>query len=188
MSTALVKQLRERTGAGIMECKRALDESDGNLDKASEILRAQGMAKADKKVGRAARQGVIEAYIHAGGRIGSLVELNCETDFVARTPDFKTLAHEIALQVAAMDVRYIHKDEVPAEALSAGAEEFGDEKRFLETHVLLHQPFIKEPKRNIDQLVRDAIGKLGENIVVRRAVRFEVGATSDAGSDEPADA
>jgi elongation factor Ts len=190
MSAALVKQLRERTGAGIMECKRALDEANGNLDKAADLLRTQGMAKAEKKVGRAARQGLIDSYIHAGGRIGSLVELNCETDFVARTPDFKALAHDIAMQVAAMDVRFIHKDEVPADALTAGAEEFGDEKRFLETHVLLHQPFIKEPKRNIDQLVRDAIGKLGENIVVRRAVRFEVGALSGdaAAESESADA
>jgi elongation factor Ts len=172
-----------------MECKRALDDANGNLDKAAELLRTQGMAKADKKMGRAARQGLVDAYIHAGGRIGSLVELNCETDFVARTADFKALAHDIAMQVAAMDVRFIHKDEVPADALAAGAAEFGDEKRFLETHVLLHQPFIKEPKRSIDQLVRDAIGKLGENIVVRRAVRFEVGATvGDAESDESADA
>ena len=134
MSTALVKQLRERTGAGIMECKRALDDANGNLDKAAELLRTQGMAKAEKKVGRAARQGLIDSYIHPGGRIGSLVELNCETDFVARTPDFKALAHDIALQVAAMDVRFIHNDEVPADALAAGVEEFGDEKRFLETH------------------------------------------------------
>jgi elongation factor Ts len=178
MSTALVKELRERTGAGIMECKRALDEANGNLDKAAEILRQQGMAKAEKKVGRAARQGLIDAYIHAGGRIGAMVELNCETDFVARTDDFKTLAHEIALQVAATDVRYISRAEVPADALAAGASEYGDEKRYLEAHVLLEQPFIKDPKRTIDQLVRDAIGKLGENVVVRRAARFEVGATA----------
>ena len=188
MSTQLVKQLRQRTGAGIMECKRALDEAGGNLDKASELLRQQGLAKAEKKVGRQARQGLIDAYIHAGGRIGSLVELNCETDFVARTDDFKALAHEIALQVAATDARFIAREELSDADLAAGAAETGDEKQFLQQHVLLEQPYIKDPKRTVNDLVRDAIAKLGENIVVRRAVRFEVGATVNEVVDEAVEA
>jgi elongation factor Ts len=176
MSASLVKELRDRTGAGIMECKRALEEAGGDLVKAAEILRQQGIAKAEKKVGRVARQGLVDAYIHAGGRIGAMIEINCETDFVARTQDFRDLAHDIALQVAAMDARYVSANEVPAEALEAGIVEYGDEKRFLEATVLLEQPFIKDPRRSIDQLVRDAIAKLGENIVVRRFSRFELGA------------
>lgn len=183
MSTANIKKLREMTGAGIMDCKRALDESNGNLDRAAEILRVQGIAKAEKKVGRAARQGLVDSYIHAGGRIGALVELNCETDFVARTPDFRALAHDIAMQVAAMGASYISVEDVPVDALAAGAKEHGDEKRFLESEVLLQQAFIKDSKRTIDQLVRDAIGKLGENIIIRRAMRYEVGETSDAGDE-----
>jgi len=184
MSTALVKELREQTGAGIMECKRALDETSGDLTKAAELLRQQGIAKAEKKVGRAASQGLIEAYIHPGGRIGSMIELNCETDFVARTQDFRDLAHDIAMQVAAMDARYVTADEIAPAERQAGIQQHGDEKRFLETSVLMEQPFIKDPRRTINQLVRDAMAKLGENIVVRRAVRFELGTT---GSDSAGD-
>jgi len=182
VSTTLVKQLRDLTGAGVMDCKRALDETGGDIQKASEILRQQGIAKAEKKVGRTARMGLVEAYIHPGGRIGSMVEVNCETDFVARTPDFQALAHDLALQVVAMDPRFVTAEEISDDAREQGIAEFGDEKRFLEASVLMMQPFIKDPKRTMGELVRDAMAKLGENVVVRRAVRYELGATS---GDEP---
>lgn len=175
MSTELVKELRQLTGAGVMDCKRALDEAGGNLAKASEILRQQGLAKAEKKMGREAGQGIIHTYIHAGGRIGAMIELNCETDFVARTDDFKNLAHDLAMQAAAVPPRFVNADEVSDEARQAGIAEFGDEKRFLEASVFLSQPFIKEPRRSIEDVVRDAIARVGENIVVRRVARFEVG-------------
>lgn len=183
MSATLVKTLRERTGAGIMECKRALDEADGNLDKAAELLRQQGMAKAGKKAGRDARQGLIDTYIHTGGRIASMIELSCETDFVARTDDFRQLAHDVAMQVVATNPKYIVREEIPAAELDAGIAEMGGEKHFLEATVLLSQPFVKDPRRTMGELVQEAIGKLGENIVVRRAVRFEVGETSSDATD-----
>lgn len=176
-STALVKQLRERTGAGIMECKRALEDSGGDIEKAVAILRQQGLSKADKKSGRDARQGIVDTYIHTGGRIAAMVELNCETDFVARTDDFKQLARELAMQVAAMRPGYIAADDVPADAREAGASEYGDEKRYLQEVALLSQAYIKDSRRSMDDLVREAIGKLGENIIVRRIARFEVGET-----------
>src|SRR5918995_1255885 len=151
-----VKELRERSGAGIMECKRALEQVEGDIARAIDLLKQQGLAKADKKTGRAASQGLIEPYIHGAGRIGSIVEVNCETDFVARTPEFRELAHDLAMQVAA-------------------------------AVVLLEQPFIKDPKLTIRDLVRERIGKLGENIVVRRFARFEVGAgTSEVPEEERA--
>lgn len=180
MSTEMVKELRQLTGAGIMDCKRALDEAGGNIQKASELLRQQGLAKAEKKAGREAGQGLIHAYIHAGGRIGALIELNCETDFVARTDDFRSLAHDLAMQAAAIPPRFVTVDEVSAKEREEGAAEFGDEKQFLETAVFMAQPFIKEPRRSIDDVVRDAIAKVGENIVVRRVARFEVGEASGA--------
>ena len=180
MSTAMVKELRQLTGAGIMDCKRALEEAGGNLEKATEILRKQGLAKAEKKMGREAGHGLIHSYIHAGGRIGAMIELNCETDFVARTDDFRSLAHDLAMQAAAVPPRFTTLDEVSDEARAAGIAEFGDEKRFLETAVFMAQPFIKEPRRSIDDVVRDAISKVGENIVVRRVARFEVGEAVNA--------
>jgi elongation factor Ts len=182
MSTALVKELRERTGAGIMECKRALDEAQGDLNKAAEILRQQGVAKAGKKVGREARQGMVATYIHAGGRIGGMVEVNCETDFVARTDDFKALAHDLAMQVVAMNPTYVSEDEISDEARQAGIAQHGSEKTFLENEVLLKQTFIKDARRTMQDLVQDAIAKMGENIVVRRAVRYEVGEVSSNGA------
>jgi elongation factor Ts len=182
MSTSLVKELRERTGAGVMECKRALDEANGDINKAVEILRQQGIAKAGKKVGREARQGMVATYIHAGGRIGGMVEVNCETDFVARTDDFKALAHDLAMQVVAMNPTYVTIDEISDEARDAGIAQHGSEKTFLETEVLLNQTFIKDSRRTMNDLVQDAIAKMGENIVVRRAVRFEVGEISGNGT------
>lgn len=171
-----VKTLRERTGAGIMECKRALQETGGNMDKAVDLLKQQGLAKAEKKTGRAASQGVVEPYIHAGGRIAALVEVNCETDFVARTPDFKSLAHDVAMQIAAMNPVYVSEEQIPADAWEALEREHGDRKKALAAVSLLDQPFIKDPKLTIRDLNKAAIGKLGENIIIRRFSRFEVGA------------
>lgn len=159
-----VRKLREQTGAGVMECKRALEEAGGDEEKAREVLRQQGLARAERKAGRVAAQGVIDAYIHAGGRIGSMVELNCESDFVARTEDFRRLAHDIAMQVAATAPRYVHPEDVPADV--------GVDKS---EACLLPQPFIKDPDITIQDLIKQHIAKLGENIVVRRFVRYELG-------------
>jgi len=163
-----VKTVRSRTGAGVMECKRALDEAQGDIEAAIEALRkkgiAKGMALAERKAGAKASQGLIETYVHQGGRIGVLVELNCETDFVARTDVFKNLAHEIALQVAAMNPRYIGVDDLPESPDGSLAETS-----------LMHQPSIRDPSKTIKDLVAEAIAKLGENIRVRRISRFELG-------------
>lgn len=158
-----IKALRERTGAGVMDCKKALEEANGDLDKAEAILAKQGVAKAAGKASRATSEGMIESYIHSGGRIGVLLEINCETDFVARTDDFKQLAHDVAMQVAAMDPAYIDSDDVP-EGENAAQET-----------LLLQQPFIKDPSKTITDLVTESIGKLGENIKVRRFTRFSLG-------------
>ncbi len=176
-----VKELREKSGAGIMECKRALEQVDGDVAKAIDLLKQQGLAKADKKTGRTASQGLIEPYIHGAGRIGALVEVNCETDFVARTPEFRELAHDLAMQVAATSPAYVSTDEIPASAWPVLEQEYGRREKATEAVVLLEQPFIKDPKLTVRDLVRDRIGKLGENIVVRRFARFEVG-TGEVGS------
>jgi elongation factor Ts len=165
ITAAAVKELREQTGAGIMDCKRALQETQGDLKKATEILRQQGLARAEKKSERVAGQGLVESYIHGGGRIGVLVEVNCETDFVARTEEFRALVHDIAMQIAAQNPRFVSEDEVPADAV------FEDN----EQPVLLKQPFIKNPSQTIGQMVTDAVAKIGENIKVRRFARFELG-------------
>lgn len=184
VTTSLVKELREQTGAGIMECKRALEQSGGDLKKAIEILKQSGLAKAEKKAGRAALQGLIETYVHAGGRIASMIELNCETDFVARTPDFKTLAREIAMQVAAMNPRYVSADAVPESAWAELESEHGDRKKAAEAVCLYEQAFIRDPKVSINDLIREGVGKLGENVQVQRFARFEVGADRAAGAAE----
>jgi len=171
-----VKELREKSGAGIMECKRALEQVEGDVARAIDLLKQQGLAKADKKTGRAASQGLIEPYIHGAGRIGSIVEVNCETDFVARTPEFRELAHDLAMQVAATSPGYVSTEDVPAGAWTDLEKEHGDREKAAAALVLLEQPFIKDPKLTIRDLVRERIGKLGENIVVRRFARFEVGA------------
>ncbi len=176
ISASLVKELREKSGAGIMDCKRALEESGGNIEKASDLLRQQGLAKADKKSGRAAQQGLIEPYIHGQGRIGAIVEINCETDFVARTPDFKELAHDVAMQVAATSPRYLSGEEIPEADVAELEREFGSLDVAVKAVALLDQPFIKDPKVTVRDLVRDRIARIGENIVVRRFARFEVGA------------
>ncbi|MEJ7902068.1 MAG: translation elongation factor Ts [Thermomicrobiales bacterium] len=176
ISASQVKELRERSGAGIMDCKRALQETNGDLDRAATILKQQGLVKAEKKSGRAVSQGLIEPYIHGVGRIGALVDVNCETDFVARTPDFRELAHDLAMQVAATSPRFVAEDDVPPEVMQDLIVEFGSREEALASVVLLDQPFIKDNKLTIDNLIKDRISRLGENIIVRRFVRFEVGA------------
>ena len=164
VSVEAIKELRERTGAGIMDCKRALQKSKGDPAKAEEILREQGIASAAKKASRATNQGVVESYIHSGGRIGAIVEVNCETDFVARTPDFKELAHDLAMQVAAMSPLYVDDSEIPD----------GDEVDPQQA-CIMQQPFIKDPSQTVQDLVNNAISKLGENVRVRRFARFSLG-------------
>ena len=164
VSVESIKELRERTGAGIMDCKRALQESNGDLAQAEELLRAQGIASAAKRASRATNQGVVESYIHSGGRIGALVEVNCETDFVARTDDFKGLAHVLAMQVAAMSPLYIDDDDIP------DGEEVDPQQA-----CMMQQAFIKDPSRTVQDLVNEMVGKLGENVRVRRFTRFSLG-------------
>ena len=174
-SAADVKALRERTGAGIMECRNALEEAGGDADKAAALLRERGLEKAGKKAGRVANQGLVEPYIHGGGRIGALVELNCETDFVARNEQFRALAHDIAMQVAAMAPRYLRPEDRPA----------GDCAAYPGDLALLEQPFIRDPKRTIGDLIKEHIALLGENIVVRRFVRFELGEAAEEAEQPP---
>ena len=176
ISATQVKELREKTGAGIMECKRALEEAGGDMNQAVAILRQHGLTKAEKKSGRAALQGVVEPYIHAGGRIGALVEVNCETDFVARTPDFRTLAHDIAMQIAAnADTRFVSETEIPDADWAQLETDFGGRAEALKTVSLLDQVFIKDGRRTVRDLIREHVAKIGENIVVRRFARFELG-------------
>lgn len=179
ISATQVRELRDLTGAGIMECKRALEESNGNVAGAEDYLKQQGLAKAEKKAGRAAKQGVVEPYIHGGGRIASLVELNCETDFVARTDDFRSLAHDVAMQVAAMSPTFVSADEITDEDWAILDREYESRDKALQAVSLLDQAFIKDPGSTIQDLVKATIGKLGENVVVRRFARFEVGAGLD---------
>ncbi len=162
ISAAAVKELREKTGAGVMDCKRALQESGGNVEKAAEALRQKGLTKHSKVAGRAVTQGVIESYIHTGGRIGALVEVNCETDFVARTDEFRTLAREIAMQVASMDPKTV------------GTIDSEDS----DSNALLNQEYIRDSRKSIRDLVKETIGKVGENIQISRFMRFEVGASA----------
>ena len=193
----LVKKLRDRTGAGMMECKAALQEANGDLEEALTILRKRGLASASKKTGRTTSEGLIGSYIHLGGRIGVLVELNCESDFVARTDDFQNLLKELALQVAASSPQYVRREEVPADVLDrekaiyrAQMEGSGKPPQVIEKIIegklgsfyeqvcLVDQPSIRDPKLSVGQLVQAAIAKLGENITVARFVRFKVGETA----------
>jgi elongation factor Ts len=189
-----VKTLRDRTGAGMMECKAALTEANGDLEEATTILRKRGLAQAAKKAGRATGQGVVGSYIHMGGKVGVLVEVNCESDFVARTEGFQALVKDIAMQIAAADPRYIRRDEVPAEALEKEKEIYraqfaqsgkpasvveqivnGKLGAFYSQVVLLDQPYIREPSTTVAQLIAEATAKMGENITVSRFARFKVG-------------
>jgi len=190
----LVKTLREMTGAGMLECKSALEEANGDLELAVEILRKKGIAKAAKKAGRETKEGLIHAYIHAGGRIGVLLEINCETDFVARNELFKELANEIALQIAAMKPQYVKREDVPREvvekegeiareaAIAEGkplhiAEKIAEGKleKFYKEVCLYEQPYIKDDKKTVEELIKEYIAKIGENIQVRRFCRYELG-------------
>jgi elongation factor Ts len=194
ISASLVKQLRDLTGAGMMECKAALQEAGGDLEDARTILRKRGLAQAAKKAGRSTGEGQIGAYIHAGGKVGVLVELNCESDFVARTEDFQTLVKEVALQVAASSPQFVRREDVPADLLErergiyrAQMQESGKpapviEKivegkltSFFEQVVLLDQPSIRDPKTTVGQMVQATVAKLGENVSVARFERFKVG-------------
>jgi elongation factor Ts len=164
ISAADVKKLRERTNAGVMECRNALEETGGDFDKAAELLRVKGLAKADKKSEREANQGLIETYVH-GGRIGAIVELNCETDFVARNENFRSLARDVAMQVVAMNPRYVSAEERPEGIASDDPDH----------QALLDQIFVRDSRRTIGEMVKEQIATLGENIVVRRFARFELG-------------
>jgi len=189
-----VQELRRRTGAGMMECKKALEETAGDMEKAVEYLRTKGIAKAEKRAGRATSEGVITSYIHPPGKIAALVELNCETDFVARTDDFKTLAREIAMHIASAAPLAVDKESVPAAAVererriaeeqvrASGKPEHlvakiveGKLEAFYKQVALLSQPWIREDKKTIGDLVKEASSKLGENVQVRRFVRFQMG-------------
>ncbi len=164
VSTEQVKELRDATGAGVMDAKRALEEAGGDMSKAQTILREQGLAQAAKRFERETQQGIVDSYIHAGGRIGVLVEVNCETDFVAKTDEFKALTRDVAMQVAAMNPQVVDVEDRAAD-LEGSDEEV----------VLMSQPFIKDASKTIRELIRDAIAKTGENIRVRRFVRYELG-------------
>ena len=164
VSVDAIRALREETGAGVMDCKRALEAAEGDLTKAQDILRQEGIASAAKKASRDTNDGLIESYIHSGGRIGVIVEVNCETDFVARTPEFRELAHNLAMQVAAMDPQHLDESDLP------DGEELNPQEA-----CLMQQAFIRDPSKTIDDLLKETVGKLGENIRVRRFARFALG-------------
>ncbi|MBJ7610252.1 MAG: translation elongation factor Ts [Candidatus Dormibacteraeota bacterium] len=210
ISAVQVKQLRELTGAGMMDCKRALTESDGNVEKAKDWLRAKGLARAADKAGRSTNEGVVESYVHGGGasgqKLGVLVEVNCETDFVAKTDDFRQLAKELALQVAGRAPQYVRREDVPPVIVDRERAVFrtqvadkpeniqdkiieGKLDAFFSEICLLDQPYVRDEKgkKKVSQLISDAVGKLHENITVARFARFQVGEPSAvAGGSEPA--
>ena len=161
----MVKELREKTGAGVMDSRRALEETEGDVAKAVENLKKRGLSMAEKKAGRVASQGMVDTYIHAGGRIGAMVELNCETDFVARLPEFRDLAHDIAMQIAATNPKYVRLEDIPEGSAEEPAEA-----------VLMEQPFIKDASHKIRDIVTNMIARTGENIRIRRFTRYELGA------------
>ncbi len=192
ITVEMVKELRERTGAGVLDCKNVLEEVEGDFDRAEKLLKKKGLAIAAKKADREAKEGLVEAYVHGGGKLGVLLELNCETDFVARTDDFRELAHDLAMQVAATSPQYVGQEDVPAEVIErerqrqreqiegSKPEEVmerileGKLKKFYEEVCLLEQPFIKDEGIAIGDLIAGKIAKLGENIKVRRFVRFQL--------------
>jgi len=189
-----VKRLRELTGAGMMDCKRALQEAGGDIDRAQELLRERGLAGIEKRRGRAASEGVVESYVHGEGRIGVLVELNCETDFVGRTEEFRTLARELAMQIAAQSPRWVSRDEVPEDVVQSEKKIYAERARqmgkpenvldrisegmleaFFKETVLLDQPYIRDDSKQVEDLVKEIAAKVGENVVVRRFSRFQLG-------------
>ncbi len=197
ISAEMVKRLRDQTGAGMMDCKAALQESKGDFEEAITILRKKGVATAARKAGRTASEGVVTSYIHPGSKIGVLVEVNCETDFVARTAEFQAFAHDIAVQIAAMNPRYLNREDVPQEVLNKEREillgQLDDTKKpenikkqivegrldkwYIE-YVLMDQAFVKDESIKVNQLIQDHIAKFGENIVVRRFARYKLGESS----------
>jgi len=194
ITSAMIRELRERTGAGMLDCKNALTEKDGDIEKAIALLREKGLAAAAKKAGRIAAEGLCEAYIHGGGRIGVLLEINCETDFVAKTDEYKSLARDICMQIAASKPEYVRREDVPAEVVEREKEIFtaqargegkpenvvekmisGRIEKFYKEICLLEQPFIRDTDITIQQLLVDKIARIGENINIRRFVRYELG-------------
>jgi elongation factor Ts len=194
VTAGMVKELRDKTGAGMMDCKRALSETDGDVERAIDYLRQKGLSDAAKRTGRSASEGVIGSYIHPGGKIGVLVEINCESDFVARTEEFQALVKDLAMHIAASNPLYLRREDVPEEVMArekkiyeAQAKEGGKPDRIVERIVqgklekffqeicLLEQPFVKDPDMSINQLVSSVLAKLGENIVVRRFQRYQLG-------------
>ena len=194
ISASKVKELRNITGAGMMDCKRALQEVNGDIDKAVELLREKGLAAAAKKAGRIAAEGVVESYIHMGGKIGVLVEVNCETDFVAKTPEFKAFVRDIAMHIAASNPSYLSREDVPqdeiakekeilrAQALNEGKPEKivdkmveGRIEKYFKENCLLEQPFVKDSDKSNDDIIKEQISKIGENINIRRFTRYEMG-------------
>jgi elongation factor Ts len=194
ITTQMVKELRQETGAGVLDCKKALELHEGDFEQAVAYLRDQGMAAAAKRAEREAKEGLIGSYVHAGSRVAGLVEVNCETDFVARTDEFQELAHDLAMQVVAAQPAYVSREDVPADVLQAQRESYrqealesgkpesvidriveGKAAKFYEDVCLLEQPFIKDPSITVGELVRQKNALLGENIVVRRFARLEVG-------------
>ena len=207
MSLALVKQLRDETGAGLADCQKAVTEAGGDVEKARRILREKGLAKASKKAGRAATDGMIGAYIHPGAQIGVLIEVNCETDFVAKTTEFQQLVKDLAMQVAATDPRYVSREEVPASEIESErgiyrkhAESTGKPaqvidrivdgqlERYFKDVCLLEQAFVKQNERTVGDLVKEAIVRFGVNVAVRRFARFKVGDTQTLASETKEDA
>ena len=194
ITSQMVKDLRDKTAAGMMDCKKALNETNGDMEKAVDLLRQKGLAVAAKRAGRATSEGVIETYIHAGGKLGVMVELNCETDFVAKTDDFRGFARDLAMHIAAVSPVAVTREEVPAhivsrekeiyiqQALESGKPESivekmiaGKMEKYLAEICLLEQKFVKDPDRSIQDLLTDLVGKMGENISIKRFARFQVG-------------
>ncbi len=202
VTASMVKELRERTGAGMMDCKNALVETDGDIEKAIDALRTKGLSTAAKKAGRATSDGAVASYIHAGGKIGVMVEVNCETDFVARTDDFKELVNDVAMHIAAADPRFVRREEVTEEVLEKERQIFKEQAladgkpenivdkivegklgKYYSENVLLEQPFVKDPDITIGELVTQKIAKIGENIQVSRFARFVLGEGPSAASE-----
>lgn len=194
ITVEMVKELRQQTNAGVLEAKRTLEETNGDFDKAVAILREKGAASAAKRADRTANEGVVEGYVHTGSRVGVLLELNCETDFVARNEQFRDLAHDLALHVAAMSPRYVNIDEIPEDILAQEKERYGSQaqkegkppeivekivagrlNKFYEEHCLMEQPFVKDDNLKVKDLITEAIRTTGENVVIRRFARYELG-------------
>ncbi len=203
ITAQMVKQLRERTGAPMMDCKTALTEAKGEIEQAVDVLRKKGLAAAAKKAGRITAEGAVGSYIHGGGKIGVLVEVNCETDFVARTEPFQELLRDIAMHIAAADPRFVHRDEVTSEVLERERAIFSEQaaasgkppavvtrivegkiEKYYSEFVLLEQPFVKDADHTVGQMIAERIGKMGENIQVRRFVRFKLGEGIEKRSDD----